>query len=68
MDIIGIKSAPGDHESNFKKKGAIPSERFYPDVYYYYVYPLENTIRYKCQTENLSLTPLMIGFQNWKTH
>jgi hypothetical protein len=24
VDIIGIKSAPGDHESNFKKVGAIP--------------------------------------------
>jgi len=23
MDIIEIKSAPGDHESNFKKVGAI---------------------------------------------
>ena len=23
MDIIGIKLAPGDHESNFKKVGAI---------------------------------------------
>ena len=24
VDIIGIKPAPGDHESNFKKVGAIP--------------------------------------------
>ena len=24
--IIGIKPAPGDHESNFKKEGAIPME------------------------------------------
>ena len=24
MDIIGIKPAPGDHESNLKKVGAIP--------------------------------------------
>ena len=26
MDTIGIKPAPGDHESNFKKVGALPSE------------------------------------------
>ena len=26
VDIIGGKSAPGDHESNFKKVIAIPSE------------------------------------------
>ena len=25
MEIIGIKPAPGDHESKFKKMGAIPS-------------------------------------------
>ena len=24
MDIIGIKHAPGDHKSSFKKVGAIP--------------------------------------------
>ena len=24
LDIIGIKPAPGDHESNFKEVGAIP--------------------------------------------
>ena len=26
VDIIGIKPAPDDHESNFKKVGAIPSD------------------------------------------
>ena len=26
MDIIGTKLAPGEHESNFMKVGAIPSE------------------------------------------
>ena len=26
VDKIGIKRAPGDHESNFKKQGAIPRE------------------------------------------
>ena len=26
MDIIAIKAASGDHESNFKKGGTIPSE------------------------------------------
>ena len=26
VDIIEIKPIPGDHESNFKKVGAIPSE------------------------------------------
>jgi hypothetical protein len=26
VDIIGIKPAPSDHESNFKKVGAIPRE------------------------------------------
>ena len=29
VDIIGIKPAPGDHESNLKKVGAIPSEPNY---------------------------------------
>ena len=24
VDIVGIKPVPGDHESNFKKMGAIP--------------------------------------------
>ena len=28
MDIIGIKPTTDDHESNFKKVGAIPSEPF----------------------------------------
>ena len=28
LDKIGIKPAPGDHESNFKKVGAISSEPF----------------------------------------
>ena len=33
MDIIGIKPHPGDHESNFKKVGAIPSKPFLtPDL------------------------------------
>ena len=63
MDIIGIKPPPGDHESNFKKKGAIPSERFYPEVYYYYVNSLENTIRYRYQNGKF-ITLLMIGFNN----
>ena len=26
VNIIGVKHAPGDHESNFKEVGAIPSE------------------------------------------
>ena len=28
MDIIGIKPATGDHESSFKKVGAIPCDNY----------------------------------------
>ena len=53
--IIGIKPAPGDHESNFKKVGSIPWEPCY--AYNEIVLsPNHNNLYYKqivCNTHSL---------------